>query len=95
MALDRDQCQVAGGGDGLLKGPYWIGAPPEGAAESLPAPLIEAPACQIVPVVLVKKWRVPVVIVRGSAQAWNPDATLVAPLHAVNPETAVPASETV
>ena len=47
---------------------YWIAAPPEGDAVSVPA-LIVLVACQIVPVVFVKKWRVPVEDETGSAQA--------------------------
>jgi hypothetical protein len=34
---------------------YWIGVPPEGDALSLPPEPIELEACQIVPVVFVKK----------------------------------------
>src|SRR5258707_11798783 len=48
---------------------YWMGVPPAGAALSLPPALIELLACQIVPVLFVKKDRVPVVELRGSAQA--------------------------
>ena len=103
MPLERAQCQVPQRpgamlpleGDGSRKERYWIGVPPEGAAVSLPVPPIAAVACQRVNVLLMKKWRVPVVELMGSAHAWNPDATLLAPLHAVNPETPVPASETV
>ena len=36
-------------------GLYWIAVPPEGDAVSLPPEPIELVACQIVPVVLVKK----------------------------------------
>ena len=48
---------------------YWIVVPPEGAAVSLPAAPTELVVCQIVLVVFVKKWRVPVVGVSGSAHA--------------------------
>jgi hypothetical protein len=40
---------------------------PEGDAES--SPVTALVDCQIVPVVLVKKWRVPVDVDSGSAQA--------------------------
>ena len=58
--------------------------PPEGELLSLPADNVEAP-CQIVPVVFVKKWRVPVDVEIGSAQAWKPEPSAVAPLQAVVP----------
>ena len=45
---------------------YWIGVPPEGAAMSLPVAPIAAVACQRVNVLLMKKWRVPVVELMGS-----------------------------
>ena len=48
---------------------YWMGVPPDGAEVSLPAAPMALPACQMVPVVLVKKCRVPVLAVSGSAQA--------------------------
>ena len=46
-----------------------MGVPPEGDAVSLPAAPIELVACQTVPVLFVKKYRVPVFELRGSAQA--------------------------
>ena len=48
---------------------YWIAWPPEGDAVSLPPEPIELVDCQIVPVVFVKKKRVPVDDETGSAQA--------------------------
>ena len=50
-------------------GIYWIAVPPEGEAVSLPVAPMELVDCQIVPVVLVKKKRVPVDVETGSAQA--------------------------
>ena len=58
---------------------------PVGEALSLPLEPIELVDCQIVPVVFVKKYRVPVLIDIGSAQAWKPDARPVDPLQAVPP----------
>ena len=48
---------------------YWIAVPPDGDAVSLPLDPIEDVPCQMVPVVLVKKYRVPVDVESGSAQA--------------------------
>ena len=48
---------------------YCIGVPPEGADVSLPAAPIALVPCQIVPLVFVKKCRVPVVAVIGSPGA--------------------------
>jgi hypothetical protein len=47
---------------------YCIGVPPEGAPVSVPAAPIALVPCQMVPVVFVKKCRVPVVVASGSAQ---------------------------
>jgi hypothetical protein len=47
---------------------YCIGVPPAGEAVSLRSAPIALVDCQIVPVVFVKKCRVPVVSVSGSAQ---------------------------
>jgi hypothetical protein len=66
---------------------------PEGDALSLPLAPTELVACQIVPVVFVKKYRVPVDVEIGSAQAWNPEASDVAPLQA-RPVAAVPVMDT-
>src|SRR3954471_3166803 len=71
---------------------YCSGTPPAGAALSLPATPSAVLACQTVPVVLIRKWRWPVVTEIGSAHAWNPEATPVDPLHAV-PATPVPVIE--
>jgi len=49
---------------------YWIADAPDGDALSLPPEPMELVACQIVPVVFVKKYRVPVDEDTGSAQAW-------------------------
>ena len=56
---------------------------PEGVALSLPPEPIDEVDCQMVPVVLVKKYRVPVDVETGSAQARYPEARVAAPLHAV------------
>lgn len=48
---------------------YWMTDAPEGDALSLPPAPIELVDCQIVPVVLVKKYRVPVDEDSGSAHA--------------------------
>src|SRR5262249_36437749 len=48
---------------------YWIGLPPDGAAWSLPLAPRELVICHSVPVVLMKKWRLPVVAEIGSAHA--------------------------
>ena len=53
---------------GGLKG-YWMAEALDGDALSLPPAPIELVACQIVPVVFVKKYRVPVEVDTGSAQA--------------------------
>ena len=66
--------------------------PPDGVALSLPED-IELVACQMVPVVFVKKYRVPVEDESGSAQAWYPDASDVAPVQEV-PVALVPVIET-
>lgn len=66
---------------------------PDGVALSLPPEPTELVACQMVPVVFVKKYRVPVEVDTGSAQAWKPEARFVAPLHAV-PVFAVPVIDT-
>src|SRR3954469_17828956 len=71
---------------------YCSGTPPAGAALSLPTAPSAVLACQTVPVVLIRKWRWPVVTEIGSAHAWNPEATPVDPLHAV-PATPVPVIE--
>ena len=69
-------------------------APPVGVALSLPPEPIEEVDCQIVPVVFVKKKRVPVDVDTGSAHAWQPEARAVAPLQAVAPVWAVPVIDT-
>ena len=56
-----------GGRDAPL---YWMALPPDGDALSLPLAPIDEVNCQMVPVVLVKKYRVPVDVESGSAQAW-------------------------
>jgi len=66
---------------------------PEGVALSLPPEPMELVDCQIVPVVFVKKYRVPVDVEIGSAQAWKPEANAVAPLQAV-PVCDVPVIDT-
>ena len=69
--------------------------PPDGDRLSLPPEPIELVPCQIVPVVFVKKCRVPVDVETGSAQAWKPDPSAVAPLQAVVPlGAAVPVIDT-
>ena len=67
---------------------------PEGVALSLPPEPIELVDCQIVPVVFVKKYLVPVDVETGSAQAWYPAASAVAPLHALLPLCCVPVIDT-
>ena len=71
-----------------------MAVPPVGEALSLPvAPRLELD-CQIVPVVFVKKNRVPVDVETGSAHARYPDARFAAPLQAVEPVCAVPVIDT-
>lgn len=67
---------------------------PDGDAASLPLESVLV-ACQIVPVVFVKKYRLPVDVETGSAQTWYPEASSVAPLHAVVPVALEPVIETI
>ena len=71
-----------------------MAVPPDGDVVSLPAAAIDELDCQIVPVVFVKKKRVPVDVETGSAHARYPDARFAAPLQAVEPVCAVPVIDT-